>query len=225
VCGVLTTNILFRLVGTPNEGGKQPNKEKKSRVWCPHHTHFNKTDMTELRKSYMDFEEPYFYTASILKWQKLLKKDKYKEMVINTLKELVNRKRIVIYGFVIMPNHIHLIWEMLQSNGKERPSHSLMKFTAHCFEKDLREFHPQVMPYFEVDKEDRKYQFWHTDSLAVKLLDRKMAEQKLDYIHLNPLQAHWNLTKYPEEYEWSSAEFYEKGIDQFGFLTHYLERF
>lgn len=50
-------------------------------------------------------------------------------------------------------------------------------------------------------------------------------EQKLDYIHLNPLQERWNLAKAPEVYPWSSANFYETGQDEFGFLTHYMERF
>jgi hypothetical protein len=54
---------------------------------------------------------------------------------------------------------------------------------------------------------------------------KKKFEQKLDYIHNNPLQEKWNLAKSPEEYKWSSASFYHTGIDPFGILTHYMERF
>jgi putative transposase len=50
-------------------------------------------------------------------------------------------------------------------------------------------------------------------------------EQKLDYIHNNPLNEKWNLSKTPETYSWSSACFYESGIDQFGCLNHYQEFF
>ena len=53
----------------------------------------------------------------------------------------------------------------------------------------------------------------------------KVVEQKLNYIHLNPLQEQWNLVSKPEDYRWSSARFYETGIDDFGFITHYRDRF
>ncbi len=47
--------------------------------------------------------------------------------------------------------------------------------------------------------------------------------QKLNYIHNNPVQEKWQLALCPEEYEFSSAKFYETGIDDFGFLTHFRE--
>jgi putative transposase len=50
-------------------------------------------------------------------------------------------------------------------------------------------------------------------------------EQKLNYVHNNPLQVHWNLASSPKDYKWSSASFYETGQDDFGFLTDYRERF
>jgi hypothetical protein len=37
----------------------------------------------------------------------------------------------------------------------------------------------------------------------------------------NPLSYRWNLASYPQEYKYSSALFYEEGIDTFGLLTHY----
>ena len=50
-----------------------------------------------------------------------------------------------------------------------------------------------------------------------------MVQQKLEYIHLNPLQEKWNLATRPEEYYWSSAKYYEIGIDDFGILTNYFD--
>ncbi|MEJ7685032.1 MAG: hypothetical protein WKG06_45745 [Segetibacter sp.] len=43
-----------------------------------------------------------------------------------------------------------------------------------------------------------------------------------NYMHDKPVQPHWKLCQYPEEYQYSSAKFYEKGIDEFVFLSHYL---
>ncbi len=54
---------------------------------------------------------------------------------------------------------------------------------------------------------------------------RDKVEQKLEYIHLNPLNERWNLSDRPEDYKWSSAKFYETGQDDFGFITHYLNKF
>ena len=71
----------------------------------------------------------------------------------------------------------------------------------------------------------RAYQFWQRDPLAIKIFSREMMMQKLEYIHLNPLHERWNLADRPENYYWSSAKFYETGIDDFGFLTHFMERF
>ncbi|MCO5247689.1 MAG: hypothetical protein M9887_01900 [Chitinophagales bacterium] len=39
--------------------------------------------------------------------------------------------------------------------------------------------------------------------------------QKLQYIHHNPIQEHWQLVKDFKDYKWSSAEFYESGKDIF----------
>jgi putative transposase len=50
-------------------------------------------------------------------------------------------------------------------------------------------------------------------------------EQKLEYIHLNPMHERWNFVSKPEDYYWSSAKFYENGVDDFGIVTHYRDRF
>ena len=88
---------------------------------------------------------------------------------------------------------------------------------------DLIENHPQVLPYFEVNIKDRKYQFWERNPLSADLYSCKVVSQKLDYIHVNPLQEKWKLANTPEECWFSSSRFYEIGVDDFGLLTHYLE--
>lgn len=173
----------------------------------------------------MRLHEVYFWTATILGWKHLLKNENYNQWIMESLKTLVERKCIVVYGFVLMPNHIHLIWEMKALNGKEMPDTSLLKFTAHGFKKDLKANHPQVLKWYKVDKGDRAYQFWQRDALAIELKNREMLHQKLNYIHLNPLAERWNLAQRPENYLWSSARFYETGHDDFGVLTHFMERF
>jgi len=173
----------------------------------------------------MELEVVYFYTATILNWQKLLKPDKYKNIIMDSLQYLVKHQKIKIYAFVIMPNHIHLIWEILAKNGKEMPHASFMKYTAHQFLQDLRQNHLQVLPYFKVDEHSRQYQFWERNSLPIALFSKKVCEQKIDYIHANPVQEKWALANDMTDYKYSSALFYEKGIDEFGVISDYRERF
>jgi REP element-mobilizing transposase RayT len=62
------------------------------------------------RKSYTELRKIYFWTATIYKWLPLLDDDNNKKMIVDSLKYLSGKGLITVYAFVIMPNHIHLIW-------------------------------------------------------------------------------------------------------------------
>jgi hypothetical protein len=110
-------------------------------------------------------------------------------------------------------------------NGKESPSASFMKFTGHQFLDELRNTDEALLARFKTDINNWSHQFWQRDSLPIRIIDRKMLEQKLDYIHLNPLQAHWNLTNDPNKYYFSSCSFYEQDDMKFKWISHYMELF
>ena len=82
------------------------------------------------RYSHTSLNEIYFWIITVNKWQHLLRSTDNKLIVINSLQWLVQKELVRIYGYVIMPNHIHLLWEQLKMNGKEFPKNSLEKFTA-----------------------------------------------------------------------------------------------
>ncbi len=90
------------------------------------------------RKSPIDIGKIYFWTATINKWQKLLYEDHYKQAIIDSLNNLSLRGKIDVFAFVIMPNHMHLIWRINAANGKELPHSSLLKFTAHELMRMIR---------------------------------------------------------------------------------------
>jgi len=108
----------------------------------------------------MDYNEPYFWTSTINKWQHLLKDDDFKWIIIESLQWLCNKKLVAVYGFVIMPNHIHLIWEQLQKNGKENPKGSFEKFTAHQLRTKLMTKNENSLLTYKVPDRDREYLFW-----------------------------------------------------------------
>ena len=89
------------------------------------------------RQGQMDIASCYFYTNTIHDFKHLLKDDQFKTICINSLKYLVDNELIKIYGFVIMPNDIHLLWNMIKLNRKESPAGSFAKYTAHLLKKLL----------------------------------------------------------------------------------------
>ena len=171
----------------------------------------------------MELGEIYFYTATILNWMHLLREEKFKLIILNSLTHLVEKEKIKVYGFVIMPNHIHLIWQNIAINGKEMPYASFMKFTGHQFLDELRNTDKSFLETFKVDRNSRNHQFWQRNALPIRLYNRKILEQILNYIHLNPLQEHWNLVSDPNDYLYSSCSFYEQQDNRFSWLTHYMD--
>ncbi len=144
-----------------------------------------------------------------------------KQIIINSWKYLTEKKLSEIYGFVIMPNHIHLLWDMLEQNGKESVAVGFTKYTAYIFKKYLQQNNSNLLEEYQSDKKDRDFQFWKRDPLAIPISTREIFYQKLDYMHFNPTVAKWGLAAYPEAYYWSNANFYYTGYDEFGILTHF----
>lgn len=178
------------------------------------------------RKSFIQQGEIYFWTATINKWQHLLKADEYKNIIVSSLNYLSDAGKVDVFVFVIMPNHLHLIWRIKNQNGKETTPGSFLKYTAHEFKKMIVNSNGLInLSNYAVDTVNKSYEFWQRDSLAVHLYTRDVAYQKMDYIHLNPLATHWQLAKEPCEYQYSSAKFYEKGIKEFSFLKDLREEF
>lgn len=126
-----------------------------------------------IRNSRMMPGEVYFWTDTIKDWKHLLKKDSYKTIIIEQLQWLKKHNKIIIYGFVIMPNHLHIIWEMIEKNGKEMPHASFNKWTSSQFLKDLRSNHPKAIPLFEEKTNERSHRFWQKDALAI-LMDSQI---------------------------------------------------
>jgi REP element-mobilizing transposase RayT len=173
------------------------------------------------RKSFFEIERTYFFTATIHEWLPLLNSKDNKELVINYLKELSSKGLIKVYAFVIMPSHVHFIWQQLQKNGKETPQGSFLKYTAHELLKRVKENGTSKL--YEVNAANKKHQIWQRNSLSVEISSKYFAKQKIDYIHYNPVSGKWNLAKNYLDYPYSSARFYETGVDEFGFLHNLIQ--
>lgn len=171
----------------------------------------------------MQFSEywPEFFTATILEWKHLLKPDKYKDIITQSLSYLVQENRVKIFGFVIMSNHLHCIWQAMAGHTPQEVQHSFLKFTAQTIIKDLRNHHPEVLERFYVGARDRKHQIWKRNALSIEIRNRVVFNQKLDYINYNPVKA--GLCVLPEEYYYSSASFYLQNNTHWNWLTNWAD--
>jgi putative transposase len=164
---------------------------------------------------------PQFFTATCLEWQSLLEQDKYKDELIKDLQWLVKHGWVKVYAFVLMPNHLHYIWEVHPSLEYIKVKGGHLRNTAQKIKQDLiLNKDDKLLNKFYVGTKDRAYQFWERNPRSFELYSPKIICQKLDYIHANPLQEKWKLCAEPKDYKYSSAEFYETGIDFFGILSH-----
>ena len=166
-------------------------------------------------------EYPQFFTATNLEWKNLLQTDEYKDIVIEGMRFIVRDKRVIIYGFVIMHNHMHIIWQMQAGMKRENVQRDFLKHIAQKIHEDMLRNKRKDLSDYLVNAKDRKYQFWERNSLSVDIWSEKVLVQKLKYIHENPVRA--GLCQNAEKYKYSSASLYKTGIDNWGFLTHYRD--
>lgn len=162
----------------------------------------------------------YFTTVTVKDWKWLLAPDKYKKIITESLDYLVQNQAVHVYAFVIMPNHFHLVWQVLGEHSLSNVQLRLLKFTAQQIKFDLIQHHPKVLERFKVERKDRAYQFFKERPLSIPIYTDAVASQKIQYIHRNPIQPKWKLSNEPETYVWSSAAFYV-GVPQWPFLTHF----
>ena len=133
--------------------------------------------------------------------------------------------KIDVYAFINMPNHIHLILRINEPNGKESPQGSFLKYTAHVFKEMLKAEGGGKLAGYKVDAANKRYEFWQRDSLTIPLFTNKVATQKLNYMHNNPLAERWSLVKHLCDYIYSSARYYELDEKNFPFLKDLWEVF
>ena len=169
-----------------------------------------------------------FFTATCLNWQNLLQSDDRKQIIMDSLKFLIEDKRIWLYGFVIMPacpvgrpNHIHLMWRKQDAWVAKNVQQMFLKYTAQQIKFRIVDNGPSELVSYVSTQQDRAYQFWERRPYKATMYNRKVAWQKIDYIHYNPVKA--GLCANPEDYKYSSAKYYELNVDDWGFLTHYEE--
>lgn len=117
-----------------------------------------------------------------------------------------------------MSSHIHLIIDSKGINKLEDIVRDLKKHTSKTILKVITQ-NPQesrkewMLWMFERagkrNVNNKKYQFWQQHNQPIELTSNLLMEQKLNYIHQNPVEA--GFVKEPQDYPYSSAIDYAGG--------------
>jgi REP element-mobilizing transposase RayT len=94
------------------------------------------------------------------------------QIVVDCIREIESRSTWSAYGFVIMPDHFHLVVKLLQGD-LSRAMKSLSNFTARRINAALR----------------REGPFWQTGYYEHLIRGERSLEAHLEYIAMNPVRA------------------------------------
>lgn len=169
----------------------------------------------------VDHQALHFITFATVQWVDALTRPEYKHIVVESLRFCQKEKGLILYAFVIMSNHVHLIASAADDYNLSDILRDLKKYTSKRLIKEISE-NPQesrkswMMWLFksagEHNSNNQDFQFWRQDNHPIELTSNQMMEQKLDYIHWNPVRQ--ELVWEPEHYPFSSASNYagKKGL-------------
>src|SRR6187402_544358 len=156
---------------------------------------------------------PHFITATVVDWIDVFTRKTYRDTVIECLDYCIRHKAMVLYGYVIMSNHIHLIVQ----SGDGKLSDLIRDFKKFIATKILEkiQIEPEsrrewMLGRFKLATEshsrNKNYQFWQYGNHPEEIYTNDFMWSKLDYIHLNPVRA--GIVEKASQYIYSSASNY-----------------
>jgi REP element-mobilizing transposase RayT len=157
----------------------------------------------------------HFLTITVVGWIDVFTRKHYCKILIDSLKHCQKEKELVINAFVLMSNHMHMICYVKEPFQLSDVIRDFKKFTSKtivsAIETNEKESRKKWMlslfqHYAKLNKNNKKYQFWQQDNRPIELKSPKWINQKLAYIHLNPVRS--GIVINPEDYCYSSAGAY-----------------
>ncbi|NEP18935.1 MAG: transposase [Leptolyngbya sp. SIO4C1] len=150
--------------------------------------------------------QPHFITCSTVEWMPIFSKPELVAILLNSLQFLQAQKRLTLYSYVIMENHLHLI---AIADDLSKEVGNFKSFTARSIVDWLQA--NQSKSYWLTrlkaaklkHKTGQRYQLWQEGFHPKMIASEAMLKQKLDYIHNNPVKrgyvdnpAHWRYSSY-----------------------------
>ena len=168
--------------------------------------------MSEKYKTHSD--GLYFVTFSVVGWLDIFTRRLYQEILIDSIIYCKQNKQLKIFCYCIMPSHVHFI--SYSENGslsnvlrdlKAHTAKQLIKAIEENPQESKKELFLKLFKYFgNKSPQNQQMQFWKHDNHPFFLYSNQMIEQKINYIHNNPVEAgfvnntnEWRLSSANEE--------------------------
>ena len=156
-------------------------------------------------------DELYFVTLTVVDWIDVFTRRYYTDFVIENLAYCQQNLNLNIYAYVIMTNHIHLVANVSEGSlgnvlgrFKSHTSKKLFEIIADNEQESRREWMTKAFKQAgRYNPLNESHQFWQNGNHPVLLYSRGVIEQKVDYIHQNPVRA--GFVGAAHEYWYSSA--------------------
>ena len=158
-------------------------------------------------------DAPYFIKLTTVGWIDIFTRPLYNHELIKNLQFCQQERSLEIYTYVIMSSHIHMIvrrqvqhglLSTLLRNFKSATAKKLIKSIIENPEESRKEWLIHLFKYYaKFEKQNSELMFWQKTSHPVELFSNKMIDQKLNYIHWNPVKA--GIVLEPHQYFFSSA--------------------
>ncbi len=156
----------------------------------------------------------YFVSFAVINWMDVFIRPIYFDCLVTNLNYCVEKKGMEIYAWCIMTNHVHLVFkstvqkpEDLLRDFKTFTSKQLLKLIQENIRESRREW---LMYAFakagKANSNNTHFQFWQQHNHPIELWSNRIIDQKINYIHANPVKA--GFVEYDYEYLHSSARDY-----------------
>lgn len=162
------------------------------------------------------FHDPdgvYFVSFAVHNWVDVFTRNEYKNILVENLAYCQKHKGLEIFAWCIMTNHVHLIVRAQEGFLLPDIFRDFKKFTSKAIVKAIVENQGESRKEWLLTqfKTPEGYRFWNPENHPIEIWSNAVIDQKLDYIHQNPVEA--GLVFRPEHYMYSSAADYagEKG--------------
>ena len=163
----------------------------------------------------------YFLTLTVVDWMDVFTRKEYKLEVADSLNYCIKNKGLELYAWCLMSNHLHLLSRTREPYKRSEFLRDFKKFVAKKILASLESESIESRKKWVLErmkqrgsqlKKVEKYKFWENGSHPIFIESTKFFEQKLHYIHLNPIRA--MIVEQPEDYLFSSARDYagRKGL-------------
>ena len=148
----------------------------------------------------------------------IFSRPRYKHIILESLQYCQKEKGLIIYAWVLMTNHMHMIIGSTGENKVGDITRDFKKFTSkailNTLKADMQESRREwMLNRFEYAgrnyKKIKNYKFWQEGNDAEEIFLNDYFNQKLDYIHQNPVRAEF--VNEAEDYRYSSAIDYAGG--------------